>query len=87
MGYAQHAQKQYAFAATSYEKAFALNKEDVRPLVSLADCFMDQKKWDDAIRVLDQAIHLDGTVDFRDFGLFVRKLEVEIERLPEASKQ
>ncbi|MCC6335187.1 MAG: DnaJ domain-containing protein [Myxococcales bacterium] len=79
-GYAQHANKQYAAAAAAYQKSFELNKEDVKPLVSLADCFMDQKRWDDAIRILDQAINLDGTVDFRDFGLFVRKLEVEIER-------
>ncbi|MEW5737973.1 MAG: tetratricopeptide repeat protein [Myxococcota bacterium] len=80
LGYAQHAQKQYAAAAAAYQKSFELKKDDVRPLVSLADCYMDQKRWDDALKVLDQAIHLDGTVDFRDFGLFVRKLEVEIER-------
>lgn len=86
-GYAQHAQKQFVAAAAAYQKAFELNKEDVRPLVSLADCFMDQKRWDDAIRVLDQAINLDGTVDFRDFGLFVRKLEVEIERANKAAAQ
>ncbi|MEW6432598.1 MAG: DnaJ domain-containing protein [Myxococcota bacterium] len=83
-GYAQHALKQFAAAAGAYQKSFELNKEDVRPLVSLADCYMDQKRWDDAVRVLDQAINLDGSVDFRDFGLFVRKLEVEIER---ANKQ
>lgn len=84
LGYAQHALKQFNSAATAYQRSFELNKEDVRPLVSLADLYMDQKRWDDAIKVLDQAIHLDGTVDFRDFGLFVRKLEVEIER---ANKQ
>lgn len=80
LGYAQHAQKQLAQAEASYRKAVTLSKEDVRPLVALSDCLMDQKRWDDAIAALDQAINLDGSVDFRDFALFTRKLEVEAER-------
>ena len=80
LGYAQHAQKKYGPAEQSYRTALQFSKDDVRPLVALADCLMDQKRWDDAIATLDQAINLDGSVDFRDFALFTRKLEVEAER-------
>lgn len=84
-GHAHHQKKEYQDAEAAYKKAFELSPDDVRALVSLSDCYADQKRWEDALKVLDQAIHLDGTVDFRDFGLFVRKLEVEIERNDSAS--
>ncbi len=84
-GHAHHQKKQWPECEAAYKKAFELSPDDVRPLVSLSDCYADQKRWDEALKALDQAINLDGTVDFRDFGLFVRKLEVEIERNDSAS--
>lgn len=80
LGYANHALKNYPQAEAAYLAARKADGDDVRALVSLADCYTDQKKWDDAVRVLDEAIHLDGAVDFRDFALFLRKVEVEIGR-------
>jgi tetratricopeptide (TPR) repeat protein len=79
-GYALHTLKQYPEALAAYQKARVLTPDDVRVLVSMSDAYVDQKQWDSALKVLDEAINLDGTVDFKDFGLFVRKLEVEIER-------
>ncbi len=78
--YAHHALKQYPQAEAGYREAKRLDPDDVRPLVSLGDCYMDQRRWDDAVRALDEAINQDGAVDFRDFALFLRKLEIEIER-------
>lgn len=75
--YAYHAQKKYEQAIPCYLDAKARARDDVRPLQSLADCYMDQKRWDDALKILDEAINLDGSVDFKDFALFMRKLEVE----------
>ncbi len=84
-GHAHHVKKELKAAEAAYLKAVELSPDDVRPLVSLSDCYADQKRWDDALKVLDKAIHLDGSVDFRDFGLFVRKLEVEMERKDSAA--
>ncbi len=78
--YALHQLEKYKDATAAYQHASKLAPDDVRPLVALADCFMDQKLWNDAVKVLDQAINLDGEVNFKDFGLFVRKLQVELER-------
>jgi tetratricopeptide (TPR) repeat protein len=86
-GQAHHFKKEYREAEAAYLKAAELGPDDVRPLVNLSDCYADQKRWDEALKALDKAIHLDGTVDFKDFGLFVRKLEVEIERRDSASMQ
>jgi len=84
-GHAHHVKKELKAAEAAYRKAIELSPDDVRPLVSLSDCLADQKRWDEALKVLDTAIHLDGTVDFKDFGLFVRKIEVEIERKDSAA--
>ncbi|MBK7859395.1 MAG: DnaJ domain-containing protein [Archangiaceae bacterium] len=86
-GQAHHVKKEYREAEAAYRKSFELGPDDTRPLVCLSDCFFDQKRWDDSLKVLDQAIHLDGQVDFKDFGLFVRKLEVDVERRDSSSLQ
>ncbi len=80
LGYSQHAQQLFAEAEASFRAAAQRSREDVRPLTALADCLMDQRKWDEALQALDAAINLDGAVDFRDFALFTRKLEAEAGR-------
>ncbi len=85
--YSLHAQQKLDNALEAYGRARALDREDVRALVGQADCFMEQKRWNDAVRTLDEAINLDGAVDFKDFALFTRKLEVEIERRDAAAVQ
>lgn len=79
-GDAYHALGKYAEAEAAYRQARVADKDDVRPLVSLADSFIEQRRWDDAMLALDEAINLDGTVDFRDFALFLRKVQVEMLR-------
>ena len=85
--YAFHALKDYTQAEAGYRAARRLDPEDVRAIVALGDCLMAQKRWDEAMVVVDEAIHHDGSVDFRDFALFMRKLDIEIERKRSAAMQ
>lgn len=78
--YVQHAQKQYPSALKSYESALKLAPNDIPTMVSTADCLSSMGMYEQALTHLDKAIHLDGQVDLQDFGMLMRRLEIQLLR-------
>lgn len=78
--YVQHAQKQYSSALKSYEAALKLSPNDLPTMVSTADCLSSMGMYEQALSHLDKAINLDGQVDLQDFGMLMRRLEIQLLR-------
>lgn len=79
-GAAQKGLKDYSGAERSFRTAAELAPDDDTAKVGLASVLIDDKRFDQAEELLEQAIHADGVVDFDDISYFLEIIRSKLLR-------